>query len=332
MNKFRYILIILFIQLKLQSQFLTVTTHLSRNNCLIGDTLTLFLKVTSNVNEKVIFPFRDTLTKNIFITNFYKTDTISKQGNSLEILQKLTLSVFDTGNVKIAPLPLFIAKDTIVDTLYTDTIKLFVNLIPVDTTRQKIFDIKPPIDEPFSFKEILEAIWQFLKKYWYIVIPAIVIIITIIVIVYIYIRKKQNKPILPFLIKPEDPPYVVALKALDALKEKRLWQKQLYKQYYTELTDIIRIYLEKQFNIPALESLSYEIISHLKNKNFDEDLIKNMKALFETADFVKFAKAEPLADENDWHLKNAYIFIERTKPQEIKNTEKNNEIQNEQNK
>ncbi|MCX7955325.1 MAG: hypothetical protein N3A01_09100 [Bacteroidales bacterium] len=313
MKKYITIILIFIVSIS-KPQFLTVSPKLSKENCLIGDTVTLFLKITSTSNEKIIFPFKDTLTKNILITNFSKTDTISYQNNTVELLQKLTLAVFDTGNIKISPLPLYVMKDTIIDTIYTDTIRLTVNLLPVDTIKQKIFDIKPPLDEPFSFKEILEAIWLFLKKYWYLIILGIIFITLTAMLIYIYIRKKQNKPLFPFLAKPQDPPFVVALKALDALKEKRLWQKQLYKPYYTELTDILRIYLEKQFNIPAMESLSYEIIQHLEKNNFDEQLIKQMKLLFETADFVKFAKAEPLPDENEWHLKNAYNFVEKTRP------------------
>jgi len=140
---------------------------------------------------------------------------------------------------------------------------------------------------------------------------AILIIATAI---YLYYRIKNKKPIIPIPEKPQDPPYVIALRELNLLKDKKLWQKQQYKQYYSELTDILRIYLEKQFQIPAMESLSYEIIQYLKEKMFNEDLIKNMQALLTTADFVKFAKATPLPDENDWHWKNAIAFVEQTKP------------------
>ncbi|MGQ9846946.1 MAG: hypothetical protein ACUVQP_05505 [Bacteroidales bacterium] len=288
----------------LSAQVIQPQASIDKNECLIGDQISLKLTLFKPKEAKVFFPsLTDTLSKSIEIINASGIDTVYKENNQIQLKQTLTITSFDTGQITIPPLAFLISRDSIVDTIFTDSLQLMVHAIPVDTTKKSIFDIKPPINEPFSWKEL----WDYI--FW-----GLIIIVILAIGIYIYLRIRKNKPILPIPQKPQDPPYVIALRDLDKLKEKKLWQKQLYKQYYTELTDILRIYLERQFEIPALESVSSELIEYLSQKQFDEELIRSMKSLFTTADFVKFAKAQPLPDENDWHLKNAYMFVEKTKP------------------
>lgn len=286
------------------AQVIQTQASIDRNECLIGDQITLKLTLSKPKDAHILFPsIVDTLSKSIEIINASGIDTVYKENNQIQLQQTLTITSFDTGQITIPPLVFLMSRDSIVDSIFTNSLQLIVHPIEVDTTKRTIFDIKPPLNEPFSWKEIIDYI-----------LLGMVIIVLLAIAVYVYLRIKKNKPILPIPEKPKDPPYVIALRDLDKLKEKKLWQKQLYKQYYTELTDIIRIYLEMQFQIPALESVSSELIEYLSQKQFDEELIKIMKSLFTTADFVKFAKAQPLPDENDWHLKNAYTFVQKTIP------------------
>lgn len=289
---------------QLSAQFLKVNAELDRNQCLIGDHLTLSLTLSKPAQARISFPvFSDTITKSIEIIESHRIDTLQKENQQITLKQNLTITSFDTGLITLPPLPFIFQNDTLTDTIFTNPILFTVHALPVDTTKQTIFDIKPPIGEPFSWKELLPYIlWGLLAA------------LIIAAAIYVYIRIKNKKPIIPIPEKPKDPPYVVALNQLNELKDKKLWQKQLYKQYYSELTDILRIYLEEQFQIPAMESITSELIQHLKNHAFDDELIRNMQSLLTTADFVKFAKATPLPDENDWHWKNAVHFVEQTKP------------------
>ncbi len=306
------ILVMVIISLKTQAQVIRANAELNRTECLIGDHLTLKLTLSKPIQKNISFPlFNDTITKSIEIINSQKIDTVAKDNQQVTLQQLYTITSFDTGFITLTPLPFIMMQDSITDTLYTNPITFAVHALPVDTVKKSIYDIKPPITEPFDWKEIIHyALW------------AILIILIIAIAIYVYLRIKKNKPIIPIPEKPKDPPYVVALKKLEELKEKKLWQKQLYKQYYSELTDILRTYLEEQFQIPAMESVSSELIALLKQHSFNEELVKNMQSLLTTADFVKFAKATPLADENDWHWKNAVAFIEQTKPVEIKEEQK----------
>lgn len=290
------------------AQVIQTQASIDRNECLIGDQIKLKLTLSKPKDARIFFPaLTDTLSKSIEILNASGIDTVKKENNQIQLQQTLTLTSFDTGQIVIPPLAFLMPRDSSADTIFTDSLMLMVHPLAVDTTKKTIFDIKPPLTEPFSLKEIMDYIL------W-----GLITIVIIAIALYIFLRIKKNKPIIPIPEKPKDPPYVVALRDLEKLKDKKLWQKQLFKQYYSELTDILRLYLEQQFDIPAMESISSELIDYLKQHPFDDELVRNMKSLFTTADFVKFAKAQPLPDENDWHFKNAYTFVEKTKPQEIK--------------
>ena len=124
------------------------------------------------------------------------------------------------------------------------------------------------------------------------------------------------------------------MRELEALKEKKLWQSDQIKQYYSELTDILRTYLENRYRISAMEQTTYEIISLMKQQNLTEQEQLNLLSyVLEYGDFAKFAKYKPLPDENDKSMKNAFSFVEQTKlleksveEKEI-NTNDNNKIE-----
>ncbi len=313
MMKILAVLIWIFSAVHLHAQFIKVNAELNKNQCLIGDHLTLSLTLSKPTQAKISFPvFADTITRSIEIIETHSIDTIQKENQQITLKQNLTITSFDTGLITLPPIPFIFQTDTVTDTIFTNPILFTVHTLPVDTSKQTIFDIKPPIGEPFSWKELLPYI------FW-----GLLALIIIAAAIYVFIRIKKKKPIIPIPEKPKDPPYVIALNQLNELKDKKLWQKQLFKQYYSELTDILRIYLEEQFQIPAMESVTPELIQHLKNHSFDDELIRNIHSLLTTADFVKFAKATPLPDENDWHWKNAVQFVEQTRPTPVETTDNN---------
>jgi hypothetical protein len=100
-----------------------------------------------------------------------------------------------------------------------------------------------------------------------------------------------------------------------------LWQQNRIKEYYTELTDIIRVYIENRFLIMAMEQVTDEILGRFScTKLIDSFMYDKLSHMLSLADMVKFAKAIPLPDENDLVLKNAYDFVIKTK-QELVLTE-----------
>jgi hypothetical protein len=129
----------------------------------------------------------------------------------------------------------------------------------------------------------------------------------------------DNKPIIRKVkVEPKLPPHQMAMKEIERIKGEKVWQKGQPKEYYTELTDTLRTYIKERFGFNALEMTSSEIIEKLLEMQ-DKEAIADLRSLFETADLVKFAKHNPLMNENDANLINAIEFINETKEKEVEN-------------
>ena len=124
---------------------------------------------------------------------------------------------------------------------------------------------------------------------------------------------KRKKASLTEVKKDKRPAHIIALEQLQKLTTEQLWQQGKVKLYYTELTDILRQYIENRYHIPALEQVTHQIIKDMKNASVSEQSLMQFKEILELADLVKFAKAEPLQNENELCLKNALEFVEKTK-------------------
>ena len=128
----------------------------------------------------------------------------------------------------------------------------------------------------------------------------------------------NHKSLLPFAApeEPKLPPYEQAIKELDEIKTRKLWQQGLNKEYYTALTETLRRYIVERFGVNAMEMTSGEILDTLQNKEEVHPVFDKLKQILSLSDFVKFAKVHPLPDENDLSISNAYSFVEETKPEE----------------
>jgi len=176
-----------------------------------------------------------------------------------------------------------------------------VNTLAVDTTKA-FKDIKGIKGEPYT-------IWEILR----IVLPIILILGLIGFGIYAYRRYKANKPIFNMFTKPLPSADVEAISSLNELKDKNLWQNNAIKSYYSELTNIMRRYIERRYDFPAQEMVSSEIIGSLSNEDLSKDLVEKTEEILQTSDLVKFAKYEPLGNVNDAAIKWAYNFVNSTK-------------------
>lgn len=178
---------------------------------------------------------------------------------------------------------------------------------PIDTTKIEIKDIKPVLEEKFTFKELLPIIY---------VLLGLIILGVIIYLLKRYLDKRNQNIETPEIVKeePKIPPHVKALQLLEDLSKKRLSEQKLQKQYYTELTEIIWVYLEERFGIFASEMTSTQILSQVKlNNNISQNNYGILEKIFNTSDLVKFAKyeTEQITDKNI--LDNAKEFVVNTK-------------------
>ena len=140
--------------------------------------------------------------------------------------------------------------------------------------------------------------------------------------VYLFVRLKQNKPVITRIrIVKKILPHQKAMTAIERIKAERMTASENQKEYYTQLTDALRQYINERFGFNAMEMTSSEIIEHL-NANGNQEMMNELKEIFQTADLVKFAKYATLINENDLNLVNAIEFIDKTKIENQPDTER----------
>ena len=130
------------------------------------------------------------------------------------------------------------------------------------------------------------------------------------------LKRKKKEPV-PQIIIPKIPPHVTALEQLHKLKDEKLWQGGKLKEYHSALSDIIRQYIEHRFYINAMEQVSDEIMYSFRTVDLNDELKGKLRQILFLADMVKFAKEQPLPNENETSWNNAYEFVMATK-KEIK--------------
>ncbi|MFT7441800.1 MAG: hypothetical protein ACI9Q3_000160 [Maribacter sp.] len=265
------------------------------------------LKISINEINNVILP--KLVLKGLEVIDSVKVDTLNNM-----LIQKYILTGFDSGAYYIPQQQIFIRNQAYL----TDSLLVNVATVAIDTTKVKKYPIKTIKAEPYTFDDF--------KIYIYLLLAALAIIGFW--IYWFVIRKRkteEDKPTYKVL-----PPYDEAIFKLNELDEKLLWQNNKVKEYYSELTEIVRGYIERELKVPALEKTTDEIVEMLKDFNeaqtinTSKETIKKLKELLQEADLVKFAKSKPLSLEIEEDRKDAQDIISNLKPKPIK---KNDELE-----
>lgn len=281
----------------------------------IGDQTHLRISLPVPKGKEAIFPdFKKKIGESLEIIS--KTvDTLQREDNVQQITHDYLVTSFDTGYIYIPPFEVGIVEDGFNSTITTDSAKMYVTY-PIVDMQKGIFDIKPPADLPFKFSEWL----PYFKVAGIVFLILLAIAAILLYYFLVYKRKKAQQAAEAIDTRPSD---VKALEALEHLKTKQLWQKGSIKIYYSELTDILRNYLDERFEMHTMESTSREILSALKEQPVAKENQDYLRFIFERADMAKFAKGQPLPNENDksWH--NAVDFVKQTKLTEQEQIPKN---------
>ncbi|MCB0395141.1 MAG: hypothetical protein KDD36_00720, partial [Flavobacteriales bacterium] len=288
-----------------QGQDFNAIARIDTSEVVIGDQVWLHIKVKHPVNKTVVWPtVGDTIITGIEVLKDSGIDTALSR-NEKEIIQSRAylITSFDSGHYMIPPFTFRYHTDTS-SIAQTDALFFDVLTIQVDTT-QAIRDIKAPLEKPFSIKEILKEL----------IIGGVVLLLLIALVIYYLKRKKQAPPPVTVSAPPPlpIPPGEKALVALEQLEEEKLWQNDQHKTYHSKLTDIIRIYLEEQFDLHAMEMTSDELLTHMRSLAIDDQAKQKIRPVFLLADMVKFAKLKPLVSENELSLKQAREFVMSTR-------------------
>ena len=272
---------------------------------LIGEQTVLHLTVTADKNKEVqlVIP-RDTLMAGVEVLDIPKADTTEIDNNRLLIKQDLLVTSFDSSLYLLPPFKVIDGKDTV----YSNQIALKVSTIPVNTDKpEEFFDIKNVWKPPFV-----------LADYYPIIFGVLLALFLICVIAYVIKRLRNRQSLIPFK-KPEPklPPHEQAVKELDEIKQQKLWQQGRSKEYFTMITDTLRRYIVERFGINAMEMTSGEILDIIRKTPDASSVYDNLQQILLLSDFVKFAKMNPLPDENDLSMTNAYLFVDKTKQEVV---------------
>ncbi|CAG0954891.1 MAG: hypothetical protein HND27_00895 [Bacteroidetes bacterium] len=299
----RFVCILLFIISlgNYRAQENSIQLTLDTNSIRIGEKANLEIKITFPVTNKIIFTEpKDSIASNVEILNKLKTDTSFSDDLSLKTLYyHYSITSFDSGYHVIPPFT-FVSNT---DTIESNPLLLTVNTVEVDTSAD-IKDIKEVYRYPFNLWDWLEN-----NKYYLLGITAILAIVFFIINYW-----KKIKPQPKITVEPEItiPAHITALEKLNKIKEQKLWQEGHVKTYYSEITDVIRIYIEQVFKMEAMEQTTDETLSLLRLKIANEQTKNKLKQILILADMVKFAKEKPTPAENENSMQLAIDFINET--------------------
>jgi hypothetical protein len=294
-SSFKWLIILLF---SVVTSAQKITTSIDSSQIKIGSQFNFTIKASVNAKDKVVFPdgkFFGALE----ILESYPVDTI-KNNSQYELIKKYGLTQFDSGRYLIPKLLVKINQKE----FRTDSLSIVVNNVKVDTTKQQMYDIKNII-----------ATEEKPSSEWWKWLILLVLIIASGFGSYFIVKKLQKSQ-----IKEEEffaSPIEKAIAYLQNLDKKQLIQKGEVKEYYSEMTDIARTYIEESVKVPAMESTSSELIAAMKKAISEKKMFINreelekFKVVLENADLVKFAKSKPLQFEieKDKGIIDKFILI-----------------------
>ena len=313
MNLKKYhILCILFLFLtslfgaKTYAQQTLVDVKIDVADIFIGEQTMLHLSVTTDKDKQVIIPLpAEMLMNGVEVLNISPPDTTDIKNNRMTIKYNLIITSFDS---LLYLLPPFRAIDGS-DTLFSNQVALKVSSPDVNIENpEEYYDIKDVWRPPFVLAD------------YYALIYGILFTLFLICVIGYFIQRMRNRPEKAVYVKetPKLPPHVQAMKELKEIREQKLWQQGLNKEYYTEVTDTLRRYISARYGKSALEKTTSEILEILRDEEpGNKEIYDTLKQILNLSDFVKFAKLYPLPDENEITMFNANLFVERTKREEI---------------
>ena len=264
---------------------------LDTNAILIGQQIKFSLKC-SDLNSEINWPIlTDSILNGIEIIKFSKIDTIYNKDTSITYYQEFIITAWDSGAYYIPPIKL---NNNLVSEGF------LLNVFSIDIKESdSLKDIKEQIEAEFS-----------LLDYWIWILVLLIVLLGIYLFNKFFNKSNQTATTKKVVIKIA--PNIIATNALDKLEKKKLWQEGKIKEYYSEISEILRTYIDSRFNIIALELTTEEIINKI-SKNISSESTKELRTLLLRSDLAKFAKSKPIDVENNESMLLAKKLVDQTK-------------------
>ncbi len=278
----------------------TVSARIDSTSMLIGQQTRLHLQTVKEAGDNVAFPLlKDTITEGLEVVALLKPDTQRLSSGQLQITEDVIVTGFDSALVLIPPFTFFVNGDS----MQTEPLSIKINTVEVDTLKNDIKDIRPVYSMPIQWGRIilyvllalaLIAGGYFAYRYW----------------------KNRRKGA---VVKDEEEvpvdPYTYAIDNLNRIKSEKVWQQGKVKEFYTDVTGVLRQYLQYRYRIDAMEMTSEQIVEAFSRSSEGKDGESTVliRKILELSDLVKFAKWTPTFNEHEIALSEAYDFVEHTK-------------------
>lgn len=284
---------------------LVVSAAIDSTTLFIGDQTDLHLRATCEAGEQVQMPvLAEQLVDGIEIVDRTIVDTTTLQDGRVQYNQYLTLTSFQDSLFYIEPLA-FVSGD---DTIWSESLMLnVVQPFEMDSTDMEITDIKGIYKAPIWW-------WGILR--WVLLALAIAGVGVGGYYLITYLRNRfGDASATDVPTEPLRPAEEVALEKLDAIREQKIWQSGQVKEYHTQLTDVVREYIARRFEVSSTEQTSDETLRAMRGLLSDKkELYEDLRKMLTLADLVKFAKWTTTPDENELSLRSAYAFVKETTP------------------
>ena len=284
---------------------LVVSAAIDSTTLFIGDQTDLHLRATCEAGEQVQMPvLAEQLVDGIEIVDRTIVDTTTLQDGRVQYNQYLTLTSFQDSLFYIEPLA-FVSGD---DTVWSESLMLnVVQPFEMDSTDMAITDIKGIYKAPIWW-------WGILR--WVLLALAIAGVGVGGYYLITYLRNRfGDASATDVPTEPLRPAEEVALEKLDAIREQKIWQSGQVKEYHTPLTDVVREYIARRFEVSSTEQTSDETLRAMRGLLSDKkELYEDLRKMLTLADLVKFAKWTTTPDENELSLRSAYAFVKETTP------------------
>ena len=287
-----------------------IQVSVDTNRALIGEQIRMSLMIKADKETQIKWPLIGDTLNGLEVLKRSHRDTFTDPFGFV-YRQDFLVTAFDSGVYKIDSVELLFQRGSLVDSIFAYPVFLGYGTIQLDSTN-RIYDIKKPLNIEYS--------------YWFEILMGVLGALLLIALIwYLY---KRRKPVEKKTIKIKIPGHKTALKKLHEMQDQKAWLSMTIKNYYVELTDVLRVYLHEQFDINALESTSDEIMEDISVINLDDKIKNELRHLLQMSDLVKFAKAHPLPEEGESFLTIALNFVNETKPNK-KEKEKEKELDKE---
>lgn len=283
-----------------------------RDSILIADQLEygFVLEDVEEGTELSLQDFNEVSNDTLTLVRNWKIDTLKQRKGKLDLRGSVTVAAFEEGHYDLPPIAVRrVTADGKVDTLLFEALQMDVKTMPVDTATFVIHDIKGQMKYPVTFKEVLP--WA-----------GGAVLLAALIFLLVYLVRNGRRQV--GTEEGEEAAYIVALRRLEKFRGDKYWAPDKQKIYYSGITDALKFYIEKRFGLDAPEMTTAELFAALKDsKDLSPELYNEAKALFETADYVKFAKHAATDEDNAKALPLAVRFVTSTYQTELEEEQSN---------